>query len=270
WWSYRPAASTAGCAGAGGRVTSTRSRAPPTTARSSRSSSRRGRARASRSRPDPIHTPRRRPEERRGMSEAGLPYGRIASLYDMTLTLSGFRHGVARFLDRLPLDLPRQPRLLDAGCGTGLVAEYLLQRFPQAEVVAFDVDRRMLAVMRRSVRRRPEAASRLTIGEGDLGAPERLHRLDDGRPLVPPPGGYDAITVGAALEHVPLQATLGGLHRLLRPGGWLLVLGVRAGPPGAILGRLYRFRPYRVPHLRLPPEQAGVAPLRGAQPPPAR
>jgi SAM-dependent methyltransferase len=192
------------------------------------------------------------------MSEAGpLPYGRIASLYDVTLTLSGFRCGVTRFLDRLSLDLPGRPHILDAGCGTGLIAHYLLRRFPRAEVVAFDVDRRMLAVMRRSVRRQLGVAERLTIAEGDLGAPERLRRLDDGQALALPPGGYDAITVGAALEHVPLRETLARLQGLLRPGGLLLVLGIRAGPPGAILGQLYRFRPYRVSQLRDALETAG-------------
>jgi SAM-dependent methyltransferase len=186
-----------------------------------------------------------------------LPYGRIASLYDVTLTLSGFRCGLTRFLDRLSFDLPGRPCILDAGCGTGLLAYYLLRRLPRAEVVAFDVDRRMLAVMRRSARRRPELAARLTIAEGDLGAPERLRRLDDGRTLAAPPAGYDAITVGAALEHVPLLETLERLHGLLRPGGLLLVLGIRAGPPGAILGQLYRFRPYRFPQLRDAMEKAG-------------
>src|SRR5262245_18207464 len=192
------------------------------------------------------------------MSEAGdLPYGRIASLYDAALTLSGFRRGLTRFLDRLPLDLPKRPHILDAGCGTGLMAYYLLRRLPRAEVVAFDVDRRMLAVMRRSARRRPGVTERLTIAEGDLAAPERLRRLDDGRTLVAPPGGYDAITVGAALEHVPLLETLERLHRLLRPGGLLLVLGIRTGPPGVILGQLYHFRPYPVSQLRDAMEQAG-------------
>jgi SAM-dependent methyltransferase len=180
----------------------------------------------------------------------------------VTLTLSGFRRGLTRFLDRLPLDLPGRPHILDAGCGTGLIAYYLLRRCPRAEVVAFDVDRRMLVVMGRSARRRPEVSERLTIAEGDLGAPERLRRLDDGRMLVPPPGGYDAITAGAALEHVPLQETLERLHLLLKPGGLLLVLGVRAGPPGAILGQLYRFRPYRVPQLRLALESAGFGDIR--------
>jgi SAM-dependent methyltransferase len=142
------------------------------------------------------------------------------------------------------------------------MAYYLLRRFPHAEVVAFDVDRRMLAVMRRAARRRPGIAARLTIAQGDLAAPERLRRLDDGRLLAPPAGGYDAITVGAALEHVPLLDTLEHLHGLLQPGGPLLVLGIRTGPPGAILGQLYRFRPYPVPRLCEALEQAGFGDLR--------
>src|SRR5262249_60675898 len=91
-------------------------------------------------------------------SEAGdPPCRRIASLYEAALTLSGFRRGLTRFLDRLPLDLPKRPPILDAGCGTGLMAYYLLRRLPRAEVVAFDLDRRMLAVMRRPARRPPGA-----------------------------------------------------------------------------------------------------------------
>jgi SAM-dependent methyltransferase len=55
---------------------------------------------------------------------------------------------------------------------------------------------------------------------------------------------FDAVLIGAALEHVPLEIALERLVRLLRPGGLFLNMGIRPGPPGAMLGRLYRFRPY--------------------------
>jgi len=50
--------------------------------------------------------------------------------------------------------------------------------------------------------------------------------------------------VGAALEHVPLDAAIGPLARLLRPGGVFLNLGIRPGPTGTVLARLYRCHTY--------------------------
>lgn len=190
-----------------------------------------------------------------------LPYGRIAQLYDLSLALSGFKRGVDRVLDRLVPGLPPRPRICDAGCGTGLIAFWFLKRFPEAEVVAFDLDRKMLEVMRRAARRRRFAA-RLVIAEGDLRGPGPLTRLDDGRPLSLPDGAFDVIAVGAALEHVPLRETLKRLHRLLAPAGRLVILGVREGQAAAVLGRVFRFRPYPVLEVRHALQGAGFDDIR--------
>jgi SAM-dependent methyltransferase len=190
-----------------------------------------------------------------------LLYGRIAELYDTSLELFGFKRSLGRALDRLVPDLPPHPRVCDAGCGTGPIAFWFLRRFAEAEVIAFDLDRKMLEVMRRTARRRT-LGDRLVIAEGDLRGPGRLTGLDDGRPLSLPAGAFDVIAVGAALEHVPLRNTLAHLHRLLAPGGQLVILGVREGGAAAVLGRLFRFRPYPVREVRHALEEAGFGSVR--------
>jgi SAM-dependent methyltransferase len=171
-------------------------------------------------------------------------YGRIAELYDTWLRVFGFRRGVEQFLERVDWRLPTRPRMLDAGAGTGINSLWFLRRFPDSQVVAFDIDRQMLAVLARGARRLGGARHRLTVAQGDLRAPDRLVRVESGQSVAMTEHSFDAVLVGAALEHVPLEGTLERLSRLLRPGGVFLNLGIRPGPPGAMLGRIYRFRPH--------------------------
>lgn len=187
---------------------------------------------------------------RRADDAAALTYGRVATLYDTWMRLFGFKRGVEQFLERLEWRLPARPRVLDAGAGTGIMALWCLERFPESEVVAFDIDRQMLAVLARSARRLGERRRHLVVAVGDLRAPDLLTRLDTGQAVALGEQSFDAVVVGAALEHVPLDASVERLARLLRPGGVFLNLGVRPGPTAALLGRLYHFRPYTTSEIR--------------------
>src|SRR5262249_8897388 len=177
-----------------------------------------------------------------GASTMGLRYGRIAETYSAALTVLGFRRGVERFLDRLGLRFPAGARALAGGCGAGLVSVWLLLRFPDARVLAFDVDPGMLAIARRTAARF-ERDGRLELALGDLRRADRVTRIADGRPIGLAPGSFDGIFVGAALEHVPLQETVRRLAALLRPAGLPPRLPVRESGLGPPLAPLHRLRP---------------------------
>jgi SAM-dependent methyltransferase len=149
-------------------------------------------------------------------------YGRIARLYAVGLTALGFRRGIERFLDRLNLDLPPGARVLDAGCGTGLLAFWLLDRLPGVRVVAFDIDRAMVEVAAYTAAARNYQGANLELAIGDLRDPERL----------------------------------------IRPGGRLLILGVRQGGMGTLLGHLFRFRPYSLSQLHAAVSACGLVEIR--------
>ena len=171
-------------------------------------------------------------------------YGRFADVYHAGFRLLGFKRGVEQFLRRVDWRLPPRPRVLDAGAGTGIIGLWFLQRFPESEVVAFDIDRQMLAVLRRSAHRLGEPRRRLVVALGDLQTPHMLTLLESGQALALAERSFDAVVVGAALEHVPLDVSLGRLAHLLRPGGVFLNLGIRPGPTATVLSRVYRFQPY--------------------------
>jgi SAM-dependent methyltransferase len=98
-------------------------------------------------------------------------------------------------------------RALDAGCGIGQLAGRLAGRC--RDVVAIDADSVALA------RARTECAQpNITFIHGDV----MSHPFDA--------GGFDFITLVAALHHLPLERALERFKRLLRPGGGLAVIGL--------------------------------------------
>ncbi len=101
-----------------------------------------------------------------------------------------------------------QQRVLDVGCGGGLLAESLARA--GARVTAIDLAPGMIEVARLHA-----AESALSI-DYRVAAAEDLAQTE--------PQSFDAITCMEMLEHVPEPAaTVASLARLLRPGGTLFV-----------------------------------------------
>ena len=103
--------------------------------------------------------------------------------------------------------------LLDLGCGPGYLAADLAARVgPSGHVVGVDASLQMLAV----------AAAR--ADDGDAGGRSTFVAGDAVR-LPLPNGRFDATVSTQVLEYVrDVQAALRELHRVLRPGGRLVVL----------------------------------------------
>lgn len=114
---------------------------------------------------------------------------------------------------------------LDAGCGEGLLTQRLADRC--AQVVGIDKDRDVLARARSAAIQ----TARVAFIEGDV----MTHPFDA--------ESFDLITAVATLHHMPLGPALVRFRSLLRPGGYLAVIGLYrlssiedyARAPGAVL-----------------------------------
>jgi SAM-dependent methyltransferase len=105
---------------------------------------------------------------------------------------------------------PGAARALDAGCGTGELARLLADRC--RHVTGLDLSPNMVA----QARLRSEGIHNVEYAVGDVLT----------APL--PAGAFDVVASVAVLHHLPLEPVLVRVRDLLRPGGLLLVLDLRA------------------------------------------
>jgi ubiquinone/menaquinone biosynthesis C-methylase UbiE len=159
-------------------------------------------------------------------------YDRFTNLYDLMFRFNRYGASVERYLRETPLPLPPDARLLDAGCGTGLLTLALLRvlRRP-ARITAVDLSRRSLLTARRAARK------------AEHGPRHQVSFLQaDALSLPFPDNTFDAVVTSGVLEYLPLGEGLGELARVLAPGGHLLFLPVRPGPASRLLEVMFRFK----------------------------
>lgn len=116
-------------------------------------------------------------------------------------------HGLRSMLGRALLESPlgNAPVILDVGCGTGANLRFMRERLPQGRFIALDVSPHAL--------RHIELADNVTVFTGDANA---LPLSDSSVNLI-----VACDLLGQAGVNVPV--TLRQFHRVLKPGGLLLV-----------------------------------------------
>jgi ubiquinone/menaquinone biosynthesis C-methylase UbiE len=192
-------------------------------------------------------------------ARAGSYYDRIAKFYDLTFKLNGYGRSLDQYFETHPLPVSRGARILDAGCGTGLLTLALLRaiRFP-VSIVALDLSSTSVVAARKSLYYSSGRKRDVTFAQGNLLC---LPFADS---------SLDLILTAGALEYVPLADGIAELARVLTPGGHLLHLPIHPGIAGVALEILFRFKShppkeviskteqhFRIVHqYRFPPAQA--------------
>ncbi len=192
-------------------------------------------------------------------ARAGSYYDRIARFYNLTFKLNGYGRSLDQYFENHPLPVSRGARILDAGCGTGLLTLALLRavRFP-VSITALDLSSTSIDAARKSVYFSPGRKRDVTFTQGNLLS---LPFSD---------GSFDLIVTSGALEYVPLADGLAELARVIAPGGHLLHFPIHPSVAGRLLEILFRFKSHPprevkrnteehfriVHHYRFPPPQA--------------
>lgn len=105
------------------------------------------------------------------------------------------------------IDLKPNERVLDAGCGSGRLAEELLNRLPEGELVALDFSPKMLEQTRKRLAGYGSRAEFMQASLQEFDLAEKV----------------DGIFSNAVFHWVPDHAAMFHcLHAALKPGGWLV------------------------------------------------
>ncbi|HEX7296642.1 MAG TPA: class I SAM-dependent methyltransferase [Pyrinomonadaceae bacterium] len=192
-------------------------------------------------------------------ARAGSYYDRIARFYDLTFKLNGYGRSLDQYFQNNPLPVSRGARILDAGCGTGLLTLALMRavRFP-VSIIALDLSSSSIEAAKKAVRGSRGRRRDVTFAQANLLS------------LPFPDESLDLVVTSGALEYVPLTDGLSELARVIAPGGHLLHLPCRPTLGTKVLEILFRFKSHPprevmqtterhfriIHHYKFPPPQA--------------
>ncbi|MBP9669399.1 MAG: class I SAM-dependent methyltransferase [Candidatus Pacebacteria bacterium] len=166
------------------------------------------------------------------------PYSKVAALWHPFLVLGGFDRGLRHLVRRLPY-LPHNDaplKILEIGCGSAVMSFALLKRFPNAEVLATDMDPIMVREAAKLRDKRGIPKTRCAFACSDANYPHMVQYGCTGAYQELPQGAFDVIVAGAVLEHVELDRAVISAFSLLKPGGTFLIIAMREE---AWLSKLY-------------------------------
>ena len=164
-------------------------------------------------------------------ARAGSYYDKIAAFYDLTFKLNGYGRSLDQYFNLHPLPVSRGARILDAGCGTGLLTLALLRNlhFP-VNITSLDLSAKSITGARKAVEGGPGRTQDVSFAEGNLLS---LPFADN---------SIDLVVTSGALEYVPLEEGMSELSRVIAPGGHLLHIPCRPSVATTFLEILFRFK----------------------------
>ena len=164
-------------------------------------------------------------------ARAGSYYDKIAAYYNLTFKLNGYGRSLDEYFANHPLPISRGAKILDAGCGTGLLTLALLRTVHvPVNITALDLSATSISAARKAVADSPGRTRDVTFAEGNLLS---LPFADN---------SLDLVVTSGALEYVPLDEGMTELSRVISPGGHLLHIPCRPSPATTFLEILFRFK----------------------------
>lgn len=166
---------------------------------------------------------------------AGTFYDRIAGLYNITFKFNGYGRSLDKYLRDHPLPIYHGARVLDAGCGTGLLTLALLKAIATpVQITALDLSASSIETAKRAV---AEAI------EENSGHQHDVSFIQANVLALPfPDDSFDLVVTSGVLEYVPLRDGFNELARVLVPGGHLLHLPVKPSIASKFLELLFQFK----------------------------
>ncbi len=160
----------------------------------------------------------RNPYDRARMSRVEAHFDAESSVYDEVIEriIPGYVEQNVALLDAIPLAAERRFRAADLGIGTGRLAALVLERFPNADLVGYDISSGMLE---QSAEALSEYGTRVRLARADLADIEFA-------------GPFELVISGLAIHHLEDETKRNLFRRVLEalePGGAFLVREVVLG-----------------------------------------
>jgi ubiquinone/menaquinone biosynthesis C-methylase UbiE len=159
-------------------------------------------------------------------------YDQIADVHSLFFKVNRYRQSIEKYLAAQKMDLPERFRVLDAGCGTGVLTSAMYGTGMRPfQTVAFDLSMNSLDVARKEF-------------VNDKKIVHNAVKYVQGNVLSLPfaDASFDLILTCGVLEYVPIEEGFTEISRVLKPSGYVIFVPIRPSLFGKVLEKVYSFK----------------------------
>lgn len=163
-------------------------------------------------------------------------YNKRAKSYDFLMGIVRYPATLRAFLKFIASEMPKNSKILDLGCGTGLATRPLAKMLPKAEITGLDFSEGMIKIYESSF---PNSKSVI----GDFNDEKTFRAYPKGAIIKFPDSYFDLIiSTGALSEYGDMNKVIPFIYRKLKKNGVLINIGVNDGPLSKITGFFWGYK----------------------------
>jgi len=162
-------------------------------------------------------------------------------IYGMFSKIIGVERGMNNFLKGISFDCKNNIKILEAGCGNGIIGFHLLKRFPESTLLATDIERNSLNKLFKVFKKQGINENRISLGLSDVNNPTEVKFINNSL-LHLNPQSFDIVCVGATIGYSKNQPeAIKKLLSLIKPGGYFIDIEMNDSFLGKAVSSKYNY-----------------------------
>lgn len=152
-----------------------------------------------------------------------------------------FDASISEFIKKIHLSDRNHKKILDVGCGTGVIGLTLAKRYSESSVLFTDINKKSLHDVRDNAEKKDILSKRLSFGQSDITTPKKITMLDN-KELDLSDFKFDIVSTGAAIGYSKNQEeTIKELLSLVKENGYFINVEMNQYFFGKAVSKKYQY-----------------------------